>query len=52
MKLSELIARHGLSGVHDRTTISIEILDKLENGKFEDMGRVRSLGFVSIIKRE
>jgi hypothetical protein len=52
MKLSELIARHGLVGVHEKTTISIEILDKLESGKFEEMGRVRSLGFVSILKRE
>jgi len=52
MKLSELLDKESLASVHDRTNISIEILLKLLDNDFEELTRVRSLGFVSILKRE
>jgi hypothetical protein len=52
MKLNELLDRESITSVSDRTNISIDILLKLVDGDFEELSRVRALGFVSILKRE
>jgi len=52
MKLSELLDRESIGSVNDKTNISIDILLKLVDGDFEEISRVRALGFVSILKRE
>ena len=52
MKLSELIKKHGINVVSEQTNISTDNLTKLVNGDFEDLNRVRALGFASILKRE
>jgi len=52
MKLNELLDREGFASVNDRTNISIDILLRLVDGDFEELSRVRALGFSSILKRE
>ncbi|NEW59977.1 hypothetical protein GSY74_01660 [Sulfurovum sp. bin170] len=52
MKFSELLGKEGLTSVSERTNISIEILESLVDNNFEDLTRVKAMGFLSILKRE
>lgn len=52
MDLNELIEKEGLEGVSEKTNISIFNLNKLVNEDFEELNRVKALGFLHILKRE
>ena len=52
MKFNEFLDKEGLVSVSDKTNISIEILLKLIDNDFEEITRVRALGFLSILRRE
>ncbi len=52
MQLNELIEKEGLENLSQKTNISTDNLKHLENGNFEKLNRVKSLGFVNIIERD
>ncbi|MCH9740963.1 MAG: hypothetical protein K0U38_09015, partial [Epsilonproteobacteria bacterium] len=52
MQLSELIDKEGIEAVSQKTNISIENLKILNNKDFENLNRVKSLGFLNILERE
>jgi len=52
MDLNELIKKEGLESVSEKTNISIFNLNKLANEDFQDLNRVKALGFLHILKRE
>ncbi len=52
MKLKELIEIEGLESVSEKTNISIYNLNSLANRDFQELNRVKALGFVQILKRE
>jgi hypothetical protein len=52
MQLNELIEKEGLESVSNKTNISIENLENLQNEVFQRLNRVKSLGFINILERE
>ncbi len=52
MQLNELIEKEGLEAVSEKTNISIDNLKCLLNEDFENLNRVKALGFLSILQRE
>jgi hypothetical protein len=52
MDLNELIEKEGLESVSEKTNISIFNLNKLVNEDFNELNRVKALGFLHILKRE
>ncbi|SFV53106.1 membrane protein [hydrothermal vent metagenome] len=52
MKFSELLERESLESISAKTNISIGILNSLKDSDFGTLTRVRTLGFLSILKRE
>jgi len=52
MQLNEVIEENSIATISKRTRISVENIEKLVNGDFSGMNRVKALGFISILERE
>ncbi len=52
MTLQELIDRHTLKAVQERTKVSVDNLLNLLNGDYDNLSKTNALGFLGIIERE
>lgn len=52
MQLSDILEEHSLKNMSKKTNISEENIENILKKKFENIERVKAMGFISIIERE
>ncbi|UFH60663.1 hypothetical protein [Sulfurovum mangrovi] len=52
MQLSDILEEHSLKNISKKTNISEEDIENLLEKRFENIERVKTMGFISIIERE
>jgi hypothetical protein len=52
MQLSDILEEHSLKNISKKTNISEENIENLLEKRFENIERVKTMGFISIIERE
>lgn len=52
MQLSDILEEHSLKNISKKTNISEENIENILEKKFENIDRVKTMGFLSIIERE
>lgn len=52
MQLNDLIEEYGYEGISKKTNISQKNIDRLLKKDFEELKRVKAMGFISILERE
>ncbi|GEM_PF-1612549 len=52
MLLSEILEENSVQSIHDKTKISIDILNKIISKDFSSFKKVQAFGFISILERE